>query len=136
MPNANKYAAVPICWKADEDGSPIIRRVLISYESIRERGEGERVYEGTRLIAADPYFSKEGATHKYDLADDGYVLLDYPKGLYDGVLDAAALAASRRPYHFQTIGALLYGERFVAAFEAASDEEAKARFEATMGESR
>ena len=69
-----KYAMVAINQKELGDGVHI-RRVLVSYKFKRKNRDGITTYYGTKFVAADPYFSKRGASHKYILKD-GYYQLD------------------------------------------------------------
>ena len=73
-----KYAMVPICTKYDDDDNLHVRRILIEYKTCRKDRKfgyyGQKNFGGTRFIAADPYFSKKDASHKYTFEDDGYRL--------------------------------------------------------------
>ena len=112
-----RYAMVAINRRYDDEGSLLVRRVLISYTQEEVRGL-QKFYSGTKLLAKDPYFEREGASHKYQFFDDGYTLIkvsapDDP--LYTQI--AQSFVDSKRPYHVNL-------DWFVQEFECDSDEQA------------
>lgn len=127
------YAAVPINTKACDDGLHV-RRVLISYTEEYKRGKWPVLlvyFGGSKLLAWDPYFDDESASHRYSLANDGYTLAPLDEGHpnADGY-DEAGLYQFREYHIYEADYMNPLPPRNVAMcrIEASSDEEAIALF--------
>lgn len=67
-----KYAMIPINSKENDEGQPVIRRVLVSYSHTVQK-DGQVFYKKTKLIDVDPYFKQE-RSHKYTFKNENYIL--------------------------------------------------------------
>jgi len=115
---AKKYAMVLIAPKQDEDGTPLYRRVLISYEDEIVDSKNYRVFfDKTRFIDKDDYFKNENAHLKYEFLDDGFILKEIADSHKEGHED---LIGAKRCYHENYF---FFNMRAIR-FEADSDEEA------------
>ena len=65
-----KFAMIPINRRLGEDGTRIVRRILISYTR-KVKG----VYKGCEVIAKDPYFSDPSSSHQYMFNEEGFQLI-------------------------------------------------------------
>ena len=97
-----KYAMIPINCKLTKNNEVSVRRVLISYKKkltydIPGDNGVQVVYEDTRFLDMDPYFSREKSTTKYSFYDDGYVLLSCNN---ENSWAAGDLLGQKRPYHY------------------------------------
>lgn len=90
------YAAVCICSKQTEDDKYYARRVLISYDSIEDKG-GTFVFKGSGLVAKDPYFEDKASSHTYSFYDRGYILAGVNNNLK---IFESGLVELKRPYHY------------------------------------
>ena len=126
-----KYAMVAINKKYDEDGSPIVRRVLIRYsdKKIVEMPDpdfSQVVYTDVVFVDKDPYFEKEGASTVYNFHDEGYELLacnNINKDIAQGFINLT------RPYHYNLYkNKIMDGDSKPIEFSGLSDEEAKKIF--------
>ena len=116
-----KYAMVPINGKEDEHGNPIIRRVLITYESSVTK-DNQVIYKRTKFVDKDPYFSqKRSTTYTFK---DSYYTLDSIENL--NAIFAGGITKTKRRYHYNISNDVL--KPHAIEFEAASDEEAKEKF--------
>ena len=116
-----KYAMVPINGKEDEYGNPIIRRVLITYESSVTK-DNQVIYKRTKFVDKDPYFfQKRSTTYTFK---DSYYTLDSIDNL--NAIFAGEITKTKRRYHYNISNDVLKPPAI--EFEAASDEEAKEKF--------
>jgi hypothetical protein len=90
------YAAVCICTKQTEDNKDYVRRVLISYDDIEDKGD-TLVFKGSALVAKDSYFETEASSHTYKFYDRGYILADVSNNLK---VFESGLVELKRPYHY------------------------------------
>ena len=92
MIRRKKYAIVPICMKEYR-----LRCVLISYENKVLKSIDNVLYEGTKLIAKDPYFYDSSKSHQYDFHDTYYILssVNNTHKIYESYL-----LGEKRPYHY------------------------------------
>ena len=66
-----KFAMIPINRRLGENGTRIVRRVLISYQSKTRNGH----YKRTKLIEKDPYFKNPNSSQQYVFKDTYFVHL-------------------------------------------------------------
>lgn len=118
-----KYAMVPINGKEDEHGNPIIRRVLITYESSVQKN-GLIIYKRTKFIDKDPYFDKPSRTTSY-IFKDTYYTLDWIENLNSFL--AGGLTGVKRRYH-SYINSPDILKPSAIEFEAETVQEAKEKF--------
>lgn len=115
-----KYAIVAINTKLRDDGTVDVRRALIEYKAMHWHKRFS-VYEGTRLIAWDPYFD---SSRKYELYDDGYSVMDvHDDGILRYVDDDIAPLVERFVKRYHSIEGVDHVKS--PLFEAATDDEAK-----------
>lgn len=121
------YAMVGINRKETPQGEPVVRRVLIRYEGRPKMSLGCKYYNSVKLLAVDPYFQNENASHKYVFEDDGYRLLDCQYELTKQAYKEQDLLGPKRQYHTLHLEdhTWLYGKpQTPIIFKAKSDEEA------------
>ncbi len=124
-----KYAMVVICCKSDDNGNPLVRRVLISYSfKTKKRRECEIVYHRTRLLEVDPYFKNSKSSHQYEFKNDGYFL---KSGAEDY---ASELIGKKRKYHYHDTP-WFPGVYAPIEFKAKKDHEAIEKFNSRKKES-
>lgn len=88
-----KYALIPINRRIAEDGTRIVRRVLISYKRKTKKG----IYKGTKLIEVDPYFNNPKSSQQYVFTDKYFYLVS--NAYWDNALQNS-LKDIRRPYKY------------------------------------
>lgn len=88
-----KYAMIPINRRYTDDWKRIVRRVLISYDSMQNG-----LYKGTRLVAKDPYFSNPKSSQEYVFTDTDFWLV---KDGYNDIIQSRLLNV-KRPYQYSS----------------------------------
>ena len=113
--------------KYDENNNIVVRRVLIRYVGKPQVKMGVKYFNSVKLVFADPYFNNEKASHRYNLQDDGYFLLECKNDNLKQVYQKNNLLSEKRKYHIypgDEYTTLFGNEGSKTIFKAKSDEEA------------